>query len=171
MKRVTLALLLGTFLCDLCPGTTAVLVASENACVQDNYQFVTSLDLDPNIVFANEPEAATADPNVVVNALLGPIPHDPDTWTVIPGAFDRLMETCDADGDPVGIVIVSSKDGRAKLVDVGGATHLQATVAPGDYWVFVRITDVPPAPLKAKSQLLLIAFNVRSNVNNGPVLY
>lgn len=171
MKRFIGMVLFGLFTCQICPGTTMKVIATENACIQDNYQFVTPLEIDPNVIFANMPEAATADPNAVVNALLGPIPHDPNTWIMPTGLFDRVMKTCDPENDPVGIVIVSSKDNKAKLVDVGGVTHLQATVAPGDYWVFVRITDVPPTPLKPKSQLILIAFNVREPVNQGPIMY
>lgn len=140
-------------LAGVCPGTTFVLLAEERPCVQPDYRAVCPISIDPN---------------VVADAVLGPVPHDPNTWTIT-GQLYRRLETCDPDGDQVLVEIQSSKDGLARIVTTQTGQFLQAAPGRGIYWVFIRITDVPPPELTPISKVILILCYV-DGPNRGPVL-
>lgn len=138
------------------PSTVLVLAAGDpNDCVQMDYRMVCPIMIDPNVL---------ADPNVV--AVLGPVPNDPNIWTILPGTFRRPLATCDPDGDPVLVTIQSSYNNTAKVV----GNHLEMRADAGvTAWAFIQLTDVPPVGDTPETSVILIIAKVRGP-NRRPVL-
>jgi hypothetical protein len=153
MKRMTLLILL---LAGACSGTTLVL-ADNGACIQDNYAPMWTGALDPNAVF---------------DALLGPVPNNPEIWTIAPGPWRRPLFTCDPDGDDVQLVLESSQHSAGAIVtDPNGLQWLEFDdVQPPTVWAYITVTDIPPEAVEPKSRTVLIISAVRGE-NQPPVLY
>lgn len=93
MKRIMLLLLCGAALCSAKP----VYVLGQQPCIQADYRQVCPISIDPNAL-------------VGVEAVLPPIPNDPNTWTLPAGPWSRALLTCDPDGDDIVVEVGSSKD-------------------------------------------------------------
>ena len=126
-------------------------------CVQSDYRDVCPYDLDPNLV--------------AIGPILGPVPLDPNSWTILFGKFNREIFTCDPDGDPVDVELIATNcDGSAIQHDPNAGTWtLTCEVLPGFRWWHIRGTDRGDYIDPLTRDVVIVAM-VENRVNHQPVL-
>lgn len=156
MKSTHLALIL-LLSAGICLGRPLYVLAGEPI-VQEDYRDVCPIHVDPN----QDDE---------YDHLLSAVPHDPNAWLVMYGAYDRPLLTYHPNGFPISVILQSSKNNRGRLqTDANGVTHLLADLPPGErFWAFIRLEDSPPPPLEPKVKVFLIIFDVLAE-HQAPIL-
>jgi len=92
MTRTTFILIVFCMI-ETATGGTIVLLNDPNACIQEDYTRVCTVEVDPN---------------AIVGPILPPVPGDPNTWSVPAGKYNRVGTVCDPDGDVVTVSVVSA---------------------------------------------------------------
>lgn len=144
MHRTTRYLTLIFLLLAGVAGATNTYVLAGEACTQANFRAQCPLAIDPN--FAQF-------------AVIGPVPHDPNTWEIPVGTFNRTLEICQDQGHPVDVAILDTNcDGSGMIQDPNsGAWKLTAEVLPGLRWWLIRATSIPLYGAPAYRDVLLVA--------------
>jgi hypothetical protein len=99
--------------------------------------------------------------------ILGPVVNDPNTWSIASmGEWNRVIETCDPDGQPVFVDLLDTNCDDSNIVynDQLAAWRLQVNCFPGVRWWLIRITDVPDyGPPRAQEALIVVEVPVPEN--------
>ena len=155
-RRRLLILIIVLTTVSMAGGTTLVVLPGE-ACVQEDFRAYVPFALDPNLA--------------ALGAVLGPVPHDPNVWTIPFGQFNRRLQPCDPDGDPTEVTLVATNgDGSVIVHDPNADTWtLTAEVLPGLRWWHVRVTDRGDT-IEPMSRDVVIVCLVERRANHPPVL-
>lgn len=152
---VVLLLFFGS--CHHRPAVAGSTEFSFGPCVQGDFSASCPLEVDPNLLGV---------------PILGPVVNDPNTWTIASmGEWNRVIETCDPDGQLVFVELLDSNCDDSNIVynDQLAAWRLQVNCFPGVRWWLIRVTDVPDygAP---KAQEALIVVEVPVPENHSPAV-
>ena len=163
MMFLLVVVILPWFLSVVLPGVIGTASGSPlylldgNACVQANYQNACPYDLDPNLV--------------ALGSILGPVPLDPNTWTILFGKFNREILTCDPDGDPVDVELIATNCGGSAIQHDpnAGTWTLTCEALPGLRWWHIRGTDRGDYIDPLTRDVVIVAM-VENRLNHKPVL-
>jgi len=149
MKRAVLLLAMVT-----CASATPIYVLAQEACVQSDFRTVCPVRI--------------VDPNAEAGPVLGPVPADPNSWTVPEGPFKREpAPACDPDPEDQ-VVAVEYRAGSSPVKVDFNALDQQ--------WSFS--TNVPEGPcgylfavIDNRGAERLVWVWMIGKPNNPPVLY
>ena len=115
--------------------------------------------------------ALDIDPNAIEGVLLGPIPGDPNVWTVQAGKFQRTALACHPNGYPIDVNLVSSTadDAQVSYDLASGTWTLVAELPPGLHVFVVKAVDSPLYG-ESKERWVTIVLEALPPENHGPVL-
>jgi hypothetical protein len=141
-------------LVGVCMGNRTLVLLAEPACVQSDYRAVSPVEI--------------AEPNVAIGAVLGPVPGDPNVWTMPEGPFKpELAPVCDPDPNDR-VVTVEYR---------GGSSAVNVDFDPGaQQWSFATRLPVGPcgylfAAIDNRGGERLVWVWIVGEANNPPVLY